>query len=237
MSLTADIQRPDLNRSGGRVELFVLDVSALGGAIHRVCSSINEGAPVQWQGNTYSPVPVEMTGFEVSGGGALPTPTLKLSDGFGVFRAMINAYNDLIGAKITRYVTYRKYLDGADEADPLAHFPEDIYYISRKSRQSGVVIEWQCAALMDQQGKKLPGRTLLKDICDQRYRIWDPDTSSFDYTNATCPYTGTNYFDEMGVVCAVEDDFCGQRLTDCILRYGTAALPFRGFPGVSHVRN
>lgn len=235
MSIATDIQKLS---PGDKVSLFVLDTSALGGSLYRMCSAVDDGSPVMWQGYAYAPTPVEMAGFEVSSGQALPTPTLRLSDESGIFRALARELNDLIGAKITRYVTYRKYLDGEPDADPLAHFPVDVFYVSRKTKQHGITVEWQCAALMDQQGKQLPGRTVLRDICDQRYRVWDASTSVFDYTDATCPYAGDGYFDDSGVACQAAADSCGQRLTDCILRYGAAGvLPFRGFPGVLNVRN
>jgi len=237
MTLHADIQQPDLNKSGGRVELFELDATVLGGSITRFCSSVYEGTALTWQGNVYSPLPVEASGFEVSGGSSLPTPSLTLSDGLGLFRDMIRTYNDLVGAKVTRTVTFRKYLDGMPDASPTEYFPQDIYYVERKVRQQGAVIEWELSALMDQQGKKLPGRTIMKVACDYRYRIWDTETAAFDYTDVTCPYTGTRYFTEAGAATPSTTDACGHKLSDCVLRYLTAPLPFHGFPGVSHVRN
>ena len=221
MTIETDIQTPS---PGDKVELFELDASILGGSVHRFCSSVNEGSAIAWQTNTYMPMPVIASGFDLVSKGALPTPTLKLRDATGIFRA-----------KLTRYQTFRKYLDGEAQADPNAHFPVDIYYVERKTKQIGIEIEWQLAAKMDQQGKKLPGRIVLKNVCDYVYRIWGG--SAFDYSKATCPYTGTDYFDQAGNVSAQADDVCGQRLSDCQLRYGKAALPFRGFPGVSNVRN
>lgn len=234
MSIREDIQRPN---PGDRVELFELDASVLGGSVSRFCSSVNEGASLVWQGNIYAPMPVEAGGFEVAAGGTLPTPTIRLADGFGIFRAMVRQYNDLVGAKFTRTVTFRRYLDGEPEADPAAHFPQDIFYVERKTKQLGIELEWQLAALSDQQGKLLPGRVVTKNICDYRYRLWDPDTLAFDYTNATCPYVDPVYFNELGEACAQAADACGQRFSDCVLRYGTRPLPFHGFPGVSDVRN
>lgn len=233
MSIKTDIQMP---YAGDKVELFELDVTALGGSVHRFCSSVKESQSVVWQGNIYSPMPVMASGFDVVGGGKLPTPTLHLSDGFGIFRAMVREYNDLVGAKLTRTVTFRRYLDGEPDADPAAHFPLDIYYVDRKSKQAGVELEWQLAALMDQQGKMLPGRIVLKNICDYVYRLWDPLEVAFDYSAATCPYTGTRYFDKTGAACLRAEDDCGHHLADCVLRYVRLPLPFHGFPGVANVR-
>lgn len=234
MSIREDIQKP---APGDLVELFVLDASVLGGSVHRFCSSVREAAAIIWQGNAYNPMPVKAEGFDVVAKGSLPTPTLELADGTGLFRAASRAYNDLVGAKFTRYKTYRKYLDGEPLADPNAHYPIDVFFIERKTKQMGVEIAWELAALTSTQGKRLPGRIILKDICDQRYRVWDPDLLDFDYAGVTCPYTGTDYFNELGQACAQADDNCGQRLSACQLRYGTDPLPFRGFPGVANVRN
>jgi len=231
--LKTDIQLP---APGAKVELFILDATRLGGGINRMCSSVKESQAIVWQGNIFTPTPITATGFEVAGGGKLPTPTVQLGDGFGLFRAMVRQYNDLVGAKFTRYVTFRKYLDGEPEANPNEHYPPDIFYIDRKSRQQGPIIEWQLAALMDQQGKSLPGRIVVKTNCDYVYRIFDAETVAFDYTVATCPYQDPVFFNEAGESCAQADDACGHRLSDCVLRYGNRQLPFRGFPGVSDVR-
>jgi len=233
MSIREDIQKP---APGDLVELYVLDATALGGGINRFCSSVIEAAAIVWQGNVYSPMPVKAQGFDVVAKGSLPTPSLELADGSGLFRAALRNYNDLVGAKFTRYKTYRKYLDGEPLADPNAHYPVDIFYVERKTKQMGVDIAWELAALTSTQGKRLPGRTILKDVCDQTYRIWDADLGDFDYGDVSCPYTGTSYFDESGQACAQTADSCGQRLSDCQLRYGTDPLPFRGFPGVANVR-
>ena len=234
MSIRADIQRPD---PGDRVELFTLDAAVLGGSVHRFCSSVKEQAALVWQGNIYAPMPVEAAGFEVAAGGKLPTPIVRLADSLGLFRAMVRQYNDLVGAEFTRTVTFRRYLDGEPEADPAAHFPLDIFTVERKTKQLGIELEWQLAARMDQQGKKLPGRVVMKTICDYRYRIWNSDTVSFDYSNANCPYEDPVYFNDQGEACAQAADACGHLLSDCVLRYGKRPLPFRGFPGVADVRN
>jgi lambda family phage minor tail protein L len=234
VSIKTDIQLP---APGDKVELYILDATVLGGSVHRMCSSIKDGQSIVWQGNIYSPMPIKAGGFEVVGGGKLPTPTLQLVDGYGLFRAMIRQYNDLVGAKFTRYVTFRKYLDNEPEADPLAYYPPDIYWIDRKTKQIGAELEWQLAALMDQQGKMLPGRTVLREPCNYIYRIWDAQTVSFDYTVATCPYEDPVYFNANGESCSAADDVCGQRLSDCVLRYGKQPLPYQAFPGVSDVRN
>ena len=90
---------------------------------------------------------------------------------------------------------------------------------------------------MDQEGRKLPGRQVLKDACTHIYRFPD-GMGDFDYTNATCPYVGTDYFEATGA--STNDpalDKCGKKLSDCRLRFGQhGVLPTRAFPGVARVR-
>ena len=80
---------------------------------------------------------------------------------------------------------------------------------------------------------RLPGRTVLRDLCAWRYRTWDG--SAWDYSAAECPYTGTAYFDGSDTaVNEAEDDVCSRRLSGCRARFGSGSvsLPFGGFAGV-----
>ena len=87
---------------------------------------------------------------------------------------------------------------------------------------------------MDQEGCQLPGRQFIKDYCTFIYRTYDAATGAFDYTNASCPYTGTTYFDAQGNAMNIAmHDRCGKRLSDCKKRFGERnKLYFNGFPGI-----
>lgn len=224
-----DIQR--LNVGSPLIELFTLDATDIGGSTYYFTPGTIDGSRVTFNSVEYTPLPVEVEGFEWNGEGKLPRPTIRVSNITLVFLAAIATYNDLVGAKLTRIRTYKKYLDGESEADPNAQFPQDIFYIERKLRQNKFMVEWELISSVDLENILIPKGQVL-DMCTHRYRT--VEGGSFDYTLATCPYTGTNYFDETGTVAASADDMCGKKLYDCKLRYDADSdqLPFRGFPGI-----
>lgn len=214
------------------IELFTLDVTPIGGAVYRFTSNTDGGDAIYHDGNLYAPVPLEAEGFEQTSQGAYPTPKIRISNANPVINAAVNEYGGLEGAILTRLKTFAKFLDDGDTPDPSAHFGMDVYTVERKSSQNKVYIEWELSASIDQQGRHLPNRSILRNTCTHRYRYYDG--GDFDYTDVSCPYTGTSYFNENGVpVTNPADDECGRRNSDCRLRFGESGiLPTRAFPGV-----
>lgn len=226
------VQLPNLDE---RVELYELDATVLGGTVYRFTPMAYSATAIVWRGDTYSPVPVETTGWQTSGSGTQPTPRIKIANVNLTFSALAIALNDLRGATLTRHRTFRRYLDGQTDADPTVELAPDIYRINQKLSQNKLFVEWELASPMDQEGRLLPGRPVLQGACPFRYRIWDG--AAFDYTHAICPYTGSNYFDVNGnVVATAALDVPGKRVANCCKkRFPTGALPFGGFPGVARI--
>ncbi|MCG5242344.1 phage minor tail protein L [Azospirillum doebereinerae] len=217
------------------VTLFQLDALALGGAVYAFTQSAAEGGPLVFGGVTYTPVDIEAEGFEWTGSGPLPRPKIRITNVNRAFSALVGAYGDLLGAQLTRIRTFRRFLDDQPDADPSAHFPLDIYRFDRKSVQNKVFVEWELAAAIDQQNRMLPGRQLLRDNCDRSYRRWTG--SGFDYSQATCPYSGAACFNAFNEPTGnPAEDMCSQFLSGCRKRFGAEPLPFGGFPGVASVR-
>jgi lambda family phage minor tail protein L len=215
---------------GTLVELFVLDATALGDQVYRFHAGVNAlKAPVVWQGNTYMPFPVEASGFERTGKGTLPTPTLRVANVSGLIGALCMALDDLLGATLTRKRTFAKYLDAVNfagginpTADPDAAFPDERWSVNRKISENKVFVEFELASVLDVQGVKLPRRQVIANCCTWRYR------------GAECGYTGTAYFDIGDRATNLENDRCGKRLTSCRARFGeSATLPYGGFPGAA----
>lgn len=219
---------------GKLVEFFELDPTALGGDIIRWHAGVNGlGNDVVWQGNSYTRFPVEASGFERTGKGVMPRPTIKVANVSGLIGALVRELNDLAGAKLTRRRTFTKYLDAVNfsgginpQADPNCGFADEVWYVDRKAAENGVYIEFELAAAFDVQGVMLPRRQCIQNVCNWVYR------------SAECGYAGGAVADKNDVPTAdLAADVCGKRLTSCKLRFGTyAELPFGGFPGVGLVR-
>lgn len=235
MTLAVDAQA---SAPGKIVELFVLDASALGGEISRYHAGVNQkGTAVVWQGQIYTPFPIEASGFERSVNGALPRPILRIANINGMLGAMLRIYDDLVGAKVTRKRTLSKYLDAVnfpDGLNPLADTSagqaDEIWFIDRKSAEDKSVIEWELAAPWDVAGVKLPRRPFIANTC-----TW---LAIGGYRGPYCSYAGP-------AVAKADDtptndlaqDRCGGRISSCKLRFGEAAeLPYGGFPSCGLLR-
>lgn len=230
MGIASEVQ---LLEPTARIELFELDLTAFGQGIQRFHAGTNELiVPIVWQGNEYVSIPIHAEGFEHNGQGQLPRPKLRIANVQGVFFALLRETNDLIGCRITRRRTFARFLDavnfpgGNPEADPTAEFPQDIYFIDRKSSETKLIIEFELAAAIDLHGVQLPSRQIIQNSCPWRYR------------GGECGYAGgpiANVHDDP--VSDMNLDVCGKRLKSCKLRFGEyGILPFGGFPAAGLVR-
>ena len=178
----------------------------------------------------YSPWPVEASGFEKTGQGPQNRPSLSLSNVNGYFSNIMQLYEDVVGASVTRIRTFAKYTDNGAAPDANAFILEK-YYVDRKVVENKEVIQLELATPIDFMNRKLPGRIMIANTCPWGYK----DTE-------TCQWPGTNpalYYDRNGnPVGSQSEDVCGKRLSDCKLRYNGAAgtnndpLPYGGFPGL-----
>lgn len=232
MTINSDVQK---SSPGELVQLFDIDALGIGGSVYHFVKGTDDKQPVLWRGVTYMPIAFEAEGFELNGQGTLPRPKIRISHINTALLGATASLGDLLGAVVTRWRTFSKYLDNGPQADPNSHFAPDIYKVDRKSAQGKAFIEWELAAPMDQEGKKLPGRQILRDTCTHTYRQWISG-DAFTYDGVTCPYTVPNYYDYSGEACQASEDQCGKRLSDCELRHPHQSLPFRGFPGVGRSR-
>lgn len=210
------------------IELFQLDTTAFGGSIYYFHAGTNGlRQNITWQGQEYVAYPIQVSGFEFSAGGQIPRPVMQVSNVTGAITTLVLAYDDLLGAKVTRKRTMSKYLDAVNftggvnpDADPDAEFNDDIYYVERKASETAEAVSFELSASFDVQGVKLPRRQIIQNICPWKYR------------SAECSYAGTNYFDKNdNPVGSLSADICGKKLSSCEVRFGTnAELPYGGFP-------
>lgn len=231
MTIAADIQSLT---PGSLVELFVLDLTSVGGSVLRFHAGVNNLlANVVWQGVMYTAMPMEVDGFAMTSKGTLPRPKIRVSNYAGLIGTYCKTYNDMIGAKVTRKRTLTKYLDAVNftggvnaTADPNMHLLDDIFFIDRKSAENRLIVEFELAAAFDVQGVSLPRRQFIQNVCAWRYR------------SAECGFSGGAIAAaDDSVTTVLEHDVCGKRLTSCKLRFGQYdPLPFGAFPSAGLVR-
>lgn len=214
------------------VELYVLDVTPLGGSTFRFAPQVNElGAAIVWQGQTYEAFPIQASGFEQRASGPFPRPTLVASNVLGTLGTLIRQYDNLRGAKLTRKRTMARFLDavnfagGNALADPLAAYPDDIWFVDECTARNRLAISWVLRNPLDYDGVMLPARVVHPNHCPWAYRGSD------------CGYTGGAVAKLDNTPTAVlGEDQCSKSLAGCKLRFGSAPLPFGGFPGVGTLR-
>ena len=137
---------------------------------------MNSNASIIWQGNTYKKFPAIVDGFEYSGQGTLPRPTLIVSNILGSISALmqtVNAttpFNDLQGAKVIRHRTMAQFLDAANfpnNSNPFGtpssstELPQEIYYINQKTLENRQQIIFELVSALDLQGVRVPKRQVL----------------------------------------------------------------------------
>lgn len=137
----------------------------------------------------YVALPVKAEGFKF-GRGQLPRPTLTFSNALGTFTTILAAVNsvatsieegsiglglinnDLTGAKVIRKRTLEKFLPTSNYSTVPSYnafdstypeFPQEVYFIDRKSQEDREVVQFELAANFDLAGVKAPRRLVTRD--------------------------------------------------------------------------
>jgi lambda family phage minor tail protein L len=148
-------------------------------------------------GKKYIAAPIQADGFEMSSKGTLPRPRLSLTVSdqgislLSLFKDLMRDLDDLVGSRVIRRRTFLKYVDKETfyptgdipandsnnleapsnfDPDPNAQFPEDIYYIDRKSGENKLSIEFELSSALELEEIRLPGRLLSQQRCPWTYR-------------------------------------------------------------------
>jgi len=236
--ITQDIQ--SLN-PGELVELFSLDLSSLGGTILR-WHGYTQLSSIWWQGFEYVPWAIEATGFGKTGDSQQPTPTLTVgniandSTGNpvpGVITALCIYYDDLVGAKLTRHLTFGKYLDainfpaGNPTADASQEMTPEVWYIEQKTSENNDTVQFMLVSALDFAGVQLPRRQIVANSCTW-IRIGG-------YRGTYCNYTGAAMYDiNNNSTSDSTQDACAGTLTACKTRFGQYnVINFGSFPAAS----
>jgi len=211
---------------GNIVNLYEIDLTTIGqdGYLRFTESIDNDYTPISFGGDEFIPIHMKTDGWSVTSADTLPRPKIMISNVLLTYAAYINSFDSLIGAKFTRRRTLEKYLDGKPEENPSAEFAPDIYRIRTMPQKTKAVAEFELTPYMDFEGINIPKRQIIRDFCRQTYRIWSLDSTSFNYTNTTCPYTHDYCYTRLGDYTTDESqDDCGKSLSDCEMRYAGVA--------------
>ena len=181
----------------GLITLWQLDTTTLGGPVFYFTSAEDFTHEIVWGGQLYQALPMDASGFELTTRGAFPQPTVTISNLYGAGNLLLDSYKGLVGADIVRILTLRRFLDDGETPDPNAYITRDKYVVAQKTSHNAVTIAFKLATRMDVEGTQLPRRQILRDICTHTYRAFDPATGAFDYSRASCPYTGADTFDPL----------------------------------------
>jgi lambda family phage minor tail protein L len=142
------------------------------------------------------------------------------SDNFGSNKLAITQGGDSLVTQGSDNLEFSVVVTNAT-ADPNARFPDERWFIDRKSSETRDSVTFELASKFDLAGQKIPKRQVIANVCQWKYR------------SSECSYTGSNYFDVNGnSVSTLAEDVCGKRVASCKLRFGeNAELPFGSFPG------
>ena len=240
--LNSDFQKLSVT---GLVTLYELDATKLGAGIFRwhghVSSDswriiddtvIDDGATVKrdivWQGQTYSPMPIQTDGLEVRGDGKASTPSLALANNIngvqGAISALCLQYDDFAGARLTVINTMAKYLDAANftNGNPQAanEYRKQVWYVEAKTSENRSAVVFELSNPVDLEGSRIPSREITN------YCHWGVHNR---YRGQECKYMGVARFTKEGRPTADPKlDQCGSRLSDCRLRNNEGN--FGGYP-------
>lgn len=131
---------------------------------------VNDGQPVQYGGLTYTAVPFKATGFSLQTDGVPPTPSLTISNIGLEFTALVNRWDDLVGAKLTRRRVLARYLDSSSSPDANAHWPDELWTVQQKETENKLFVSFKLSTAFDLDGITLPRRRALRYTCPWIYR-------------------------------------------------------------------
>ena len=183
-----------------------------------------------WQGETFEPMALEVSGLEMRSDGKASAPTLSMANNIGGIQGAVSAYclqfGDFAGAKLKVITTLAKYLDaenfstGNPTANP-SEKREQIWFIEQKTSENAQQVTFELSNPVDFEGLKIPTRQ-ISNYCNWEYR------------SEECGYIGSAMFtekDELTDNPAL--DRCNYRTSGCRCRENE--LHFGGFPASSMV--
>lgn len=183
-----------------------------------------------WQGQTFEPMALEVSGLEMRSDGKASAPTLSMANNINGIQGAVSAYclqfSDFAGVKLKVITTLAKYLDadnftaGNTSANP-SEKREQIWFIEQKTSENAQQVTFELSNPVDFEGLKIPTRQ-ISNYCNWEYR------------SEECGYIGAAMFTEKDEPTDNPAlDRCSFRTSGCNCRKNE--LRFGGFPASSMV--
>lgn len=183
-----------------------------------------------WQGETFEPMALEVSGLEMRSDGKASAPTLSMANNIGGIQGAVSAYclqfGDFAGAKLKVITTLAKYLDAenfsaGNATANTSEKREQIWFIEQKTSENSQQVTFELSNPVDFEGLKIPTRQ-ISNYCNWEYR------------SEECGYIGSAMFTEKDEPTDNPAlDRCNYRTSGCRCRENE--LHFGGFPASSMV--
>jgi len=143
---------------------------------------------------TYTAIPLQAQGFKNDPSGTSARPTISFANASNIFKNSITNYENLLGAKLTRRTTLKKYLVGeSGDSTPPVEFPKQVFIFDRISAHTKTVISFECATPYDLQGITLPKRQVIANACPWIYQGADYTLNEYEKVGACTWNRESNY--------------------------------------------
>ena len=148
----------------------------------------------------YTAIAIHAEGFDISSDGAYSRPEITVANMGSTFSSAVGGldYQDLIGKRLTKITTFRKYLVGesGDSASaPGVSLPKVVYIIDRIKSKNIISVTFELASPFDLAGITLPRRVVVGGACSWRYKEGRKSLANAS-RNGGCSWEGV--FDNTG---------------------------------------
>ncbi len=201
-------------------------------------------------GITYTAAPVEADGFEKTGKGVLPRPTLQVANVNNAITSLMHrATNpiDPLMAKATRIRTMKKFIDAVNFFDQVYIYQDDNTAVT----QGNDTLVLAAHGTGDETARFPDEIWYIDRISSENQQLVEFELASkleltnvllpgrtvvehcpYRYRGSDCGYEGGPVATEADVATSnASEDRCGKKVSSCRLRFANTTLPFGGFPG------
>jgi lambda family phage minor tail protein L len=134
---------------------------------------------------TYVALPLQAKGFKADPKGTSARPSISFANVSNIFKNTVSDFDSLLGSKITRRTTLKKYLVGeSGDSTPPVEFPKQIFLLDRIASSSKTAITFECATPYDLQGITLPKRQVIANGCPWIYQGADYTLNEYEKVGA-----------------------------------------------------